>query len=86
MTSLPKNRWAPRARRRTTIRVTGADGVTWEGNGVGSALAVRDLDQRHRAACLGSDPSGERSETPWTLTAKGWAAVAQACQPVEGQP
>jgi hypothetical protein len=35
--------------RHSTVRVTGGDGVTYQGNGEGLALAMRDLGRKHRA-------------------------------------
>jgi hypothetical protein len=62
-----------RRHRSTTVRVTGPDGVTWEGEGDGLAAAVRDLSRkRRRGQCAGSP-----GETRWRLTAKGETAVAQ---------
>jgi hypothetical protein len=63
--------------RHSTVRVTGPDGTTWQGDGDGLALAMRNLGRRHREGRPVDGASGERSDTRWTLTAKGWAAVAQ---------
>jgi hypothetical protein len=57
----------------TTVRVTGPDGVTWEGEGDGLAAAVRDLGRRRRRG----QRARRRGETRWRLTAEGEAAVAQ---------
>ncbi len=61
--------------RRAVIRVTGEDGVTWEGEGETLALAVRDLGRKHRRG-EPADPGIGDEETRWTLTPMGEAAAA----------
>jgi hypothetical protein len=72
--------------RYSTVRVTGPDGTTWQGDGEGLALALRDLGRRHREGRPAGDPNGEGRVTRWTLTTKGWAAVALGRQPEERRP
>jgi len=67
------------APRRTTVRVTGPDGLTWEGTGDGFAAAFLDLARRRRRG----EPAAAE-ETRWTLTAKGRRAVAPRRQPGAG--
>ena len=62
--------------RQMMVRVTGPDGVTWEGEGEGLAAAMRDLGRRHRRR----QRAALRGETRWRLTAKGEAAVARLRQ------
>jgi hypothetical protein len=66
------------APRRTTVRVTGPDGLTWEGTGDGFAAAFLDLARRRRG-----EPAAA-GETRWTLTAKGRRAVAPRRRPDAG--
>ena len=66
--------------RRTTVRVTGPDGVTWEGEGDGFAAALLDLARRHRRG----EPAAAQGEARWTLTAKGRRALAPRRQPDAG--
>jgi hypothetical protein len=75
-----------RLSRHSTVRVTGPDGTTWQGDGAGLALAMRDLGRRHREGRPAGDPHGDRGEARSTLTAKCWAAVAQGRRPAEGRP
>ena len=60
----------PRPARRTTIRFTGPDGVTRQGDGDGFGAAVRDLVRRH--------PNGRAAteEVRWRLTPQGAAYLA----------
>ena len=69
MQSVPQRR--PRAPRRiTTIRFTGPDGVTHQGDGDGYGAAARDLLRRH--------PNGQAAteEVRWRLTPQGEAYLA----------
>jgi hypothetical protein len=62
---------AQRRPRRTTIRFTGPDGVTYQGDGAGYAAAVRDLVRHH--------PNGSaatREDVRWRLTPAGEAYLA----------
>jgi hypothetical protein len=57
--------------RRTTIRFTGPDGITYQGDGGGFAAAIRDLVQHH--------PNGQAAggeEVRWRLTPAGAAYLA----------
>lgn len=63
--------------RRAVIRVTGEDGVTWEGEGETLGLAVRDLGRKHRRGEPAADPGIGDEETRWRLTPKGEAAAAR---------
>ena len=65
-----------RRQRRTTVLVTGLDGVIWEAEGEGLAAAMRDLGRRHRRR----QRAALRGETRWRLTAKGEAAVERLRQ------
>jgi hypothetical protein len=67
--------------RRTTVRITGPDGVTWQGDGEGFAAALRDLARRHRR---GEPPAA--GEARWTLTAKGRRAVAALRRAAQERP
>jgi hypothetical protein len=67
--------------RTSTIRVTGADGVPWEGTGESFRRAVCDLVRRRAAGLSVADPqTGPGPTLPdgpgWRLTAKGEALVA----------
>jgi len=55
--------------RQSTIRFTGPDGVTWQGDGDGYAAAVRDLVRKRRAGPTGAATGGVR----WRLTTPGEA-------------
>jgi hypothetical protein len=66
--------------RRTTVRLTGPDGVTWEGEGDGFAAALLDLARCHRRG----EPAAAQGAARWVLTAKGRRAVAQLRQRDEG--
>jgi len=57
--------------RRTTLRFTGPDGVTHQGDGDGFAAAVRDLVRHHPN---GLAATGE--EVRWRLTPAGAAYLA----------
>jgi hypothetical protein len=67
--SVPQRR--PRPARRTTIRFTGPDGVTHQGDGAGYAAAVDTLLRHHPD---GQAAGGE--EVRWRLTPQGEAYVA----------
>ena len=66
--------------RRTTVRVTGPDGVTWEGEGDGFAAALLDLARRHRRGEPAAAPGGAR----WVPPAEGRPAMARLRQRDEG--
>jgi hypothetical protein len=57
--------------RRTTIRFTGPDGVTYQGDGDGFAAAVRDLVRHHP-----NGPATAGPEVRWRLTPAGAAYLA----------
>jgi hypothetical protein len=57
--------------RRTTIRFTGPDGVTHQGDGDGFAAAVRDLVRHHP-----NGPAATGAEFRWRLTPAGAAYLA----------
>jgi hypothetical protein len=61
-----------RAQRRpglSTVRVTGADGVTFQGDGAGLARATRDLGRKHRAG----EAAADQGEVRWRVTPAGAA-------------
>jgi hypothetical protein len=65
----------------STICVTGADGIPWEGTGESFRRAVCDLVRRRAAGLPAPDPlTGTVPAAPdgqrWRLTAKGEALVA----------
>ena len=66
MKSVPQRR-----PRRTTIRFTGPDGVTYQGDGDGFAAAVRDLVRHHPNGSAATGP-----EVHWRLTPAGAAYLA----------
>jgi hypothetical protein len=66
--SVPQRR--PRPARRTTIRFTGPDGVTHQGDGDGFAAAARDLLRHH------SEGRAATEEVRWRLTPRGEAYPA----------
>jgi hypothetical protein len=66
--SIPK-----RPRRHSTVRVTGADGVTFQGDGAGLALAMRDLRRKHRAGEAAADQGEASGATRWRVTPAGAA-------------
>ena len=66
MNSVPQRR-----PRRTTIRFTGPDGVTYQGDGDGFAAAVRDLVRHHP-----NGPAAAGPEDRWRLTPAGAAYLA----------
>ena len=55
--------------RHSTVRVTGADGVTYQGDGEGLALAMRDLGRKHRAG----EAAADQGEVCWRVTPAGAA-------------
>jgi hypothetical protein len=57
--------------RRTTIRFTGPDGVTYQGDGDGFAAAVRDLVRHHP-----NGPAATGEDVRWRLTPAGAAYLA----------
>jgi hypothetical protein len=63
--------------RHSTVRVTGLDGVTHQGDGESLALAMRDLGRRHRAGQPVDEPTEIRGEASggarWRLTPAGAA-------------
>lgn len=61
-----------RPERHSTVRVTGADGITFQGDGENLALAMRDLGQRHRAG----EAAEQHGEARWRLTPAGAAYLA----------
>jgi hypothetical protein len=71
-----------RPTRHSTVRVTGLDGTTYQGDGESLALAMRDLGRRHRAGQPAADQGdrGEASEavgaTRWRVTPAGAAYLA----------
>jgi hypothetical protein len=68
-----------RPARHSTVRVTGVDGTTYQGDGESLALAMRDLGRTHRAGQPAADQGGrgEASEasgaTRWRVTPAGAA-------------
>jgi hypothetical protein len=58
--------------RRTTIRFTGPDGVTWQGDGEGFAAAAGDLARKHPAG----QAEAAAGEARWRLTPAGAAYLA----------
>jgi hypothetical protein len=60
-----------RSARHTTVRLTGPDGVTYQGDGDGFAAAVRDLVRHHP-----NGPAAGREEVRWRLTPQGEAYLA----------
>jgi hypothetical protein len=58
--------------RHSTVRVTGLDGTTYQGDGEGLALAMRDLGRKHRAG----QPAAAQGETRWRVTPAGEAYLA----------
>ena len=70
MDSLPQR--PPRRTRHTTLRFTGEDGVTWQGDGDGFAAAVRDLLGKHQAG----QPAATQGEARWRPTPEGEAYLA----------
>jgi hypothetical protein len=56
----------------STVRVTGVDGTTYQGDGESLALAMRDLGRRHRAGPPAAD-QGDQGETRWWVTPAGEA-------------
>ena len=58
--------------RHSTIRYTGPDGVTWQGDGDGLPAAVRDLAAR----CAAGQPAAPGVEVRWRLTPLGEAYLA----------
>ena len=62
---------APRRPRRTTVRFTGPDGITHQGDGDGFAAAVRDLVQHHP-----NGPAATGEAACWRLTPAGAAYLA----------
>lgn len=73
--------------RRAVVRVTGEDGVTWEGEGETLALAMQDLGRKHRRGEFAAGPGDRGEETHWKLTPKGEAAAAllRAGRSAEGE-
>jgi hypothetical protein len=61
-----------RSSRHSTVRVTGTDGTTYQGDGEDLALAVRDLGRRRRAGVAAAG----QSEARWRLTLAGEASLA----------
>jgi hypothetical protein len=62
--------------RHTTIRFTGPDGVTWQGDGDGFAAAARDLRRRHRVGRPAEAQGQSGGEARWRLTPAGEAYLA----------
>jgi hypothetical protein len=60
--------------RESTVRVTGADGVTWEGHGDGLAPALRELGRWRRAG----QSAAAQAEARWRLTPLGRRTLAHA--------
>jgi hypothetical protein len=58
--------------RHSTVRVTGVDGVTSQGDGESLALAMRDLGRKHRAG----RPVADQGEARWRVTPAGEAYLA----------
>jgi hypothetical protein len=58
--------------RHSTVRVTGVDGTTYQGDGENLALAMRDLGRKHRAGQPVDEPAGRRAEASggvrWRVT------------------
>jgi hypothetical protein len=75
-------RIAQRRPRHSTVRVTGADGVTYQGDGEGLALAMRDLGRRHRAGAAAPD----QGQTRWSLTPAGAAYLEGLRDGQDGAP
>jgi hypothetical protein len=65
-----------RPERQSTIRFTGPDGVTWQGDGAGYAAALRDLRRRHRAGRPAEVQGRGGGEARWRLTPAGEAYLA----------
>jgi hypothetical protein len=63
---------APQRPRHSTVRVTGADGTTYQGDGEGLALAMRDLGRTHRAG----ESAAAQGEARWRVTPAGEAYLA----------
>ena len=61
----------PRRPRRTTIRFTGPDGATYQGDGDGFAAAARDLLRHHP-----NGPAAAGEDVRWRLTPAGAAYLA----------
>jgi hypothetical protein len=57
--------------RRTTLRFTGPDGITYQGDGDGFAAAVHDLVRHHPNGLAAGGP-----EVRWRLTPAGAAYLA----------
>jgi hypothetical protein len=78
----------PRPTRHSTVRVTGADGITYQGDGEGLALAMRDLGRKHRAG----QPAEAQGEARWRVTPAGeaylagWRERGAAAPAAEGRP
>ena len=66
-------RRAQRRFRHSTVRVTGADGVTFQGDGAGLARAMRDLGRKHRAGEAAADQGEASGATRWRVTPAGAA-------------
>jgi hypothetical protein len=65
--------------RHSTVRVTGADGITYQGDGEGLALAMRDLGRKHRAgqpAAAQGEAAAASGVTRWRVTPAGEAYLA----------
>jgi hypothetical protein len=58
--------------RHSTVRVTGLDGTTYQGDGESLALAMRDLGRTHRAG----QPAADQGKTRWRVTPAGEAYLA----------
>jgi hypothetical protein len=80
-----------RPARHSTVRVTGLDGTTYQGDGESLAFAMRDLGRRHRAGQSAADQSdpgvlGEATgATRWRLTPVGEAYLAGLRDGQDGQ-
>jgi hypothetical protein len=75
-----------RPTRHSTVRVTGVDGTTYQGDGENLALAMRDLGRRHRAGQPAADQSdqGEASEAPEASGGARWRVTPAGAAYLEG--
>jgi hypothetical protein len=76
------NRIPQRPTRHSTVRVTGLDGTTYQGDGENLALAMRDLGRRHREG----QPAADQGETRWRVTAAGAAYLEGLRDGRDGAP